>query len=88
MNLIMDPDVQTVAEFMQSNLPANRLVDVSGSLSKLAEVLWGHYERVAAPSVQLTLPQVTSLQQPTASESPPERGSVDGGSAVAAGACE
>ena len=44
MNLIIDPNIQAVAEYMQNTLSTNCLVAVSQGLAKLAPLLWGHYE--------------------------------------------
>ena len=44
MELILDPDVKAVAEFMQSQIPASRLVSVADGLAKLAPILWDKYE--------------------------------------------
>lgn len=45
MSLEIHPDVQTVAEFMQGNLPACRLVSISEALAALAPILWGRHGR-------------------------------------------
>ncbi len=42
MVLSADSDVQKVAEFMQENIPANRLAGVAMALNGLAPALWGH----------------------------------------------
>ena len=39
----MDPDVQSIAEFMLAHIPAARLVGVVAGLSAVAPILWGHY---------------------------------------------
>jgi hypothetical protein len=39
MKLVFDPDVQAVAEFMQSRIAVNRLVPVADGLAKMATVL-------------------------------------------------
>lgn len=44
MRLEMDEDLKLVAEFMQMNLPAARLVAVASALKAIAPVLWDHYE--------------------------------------------
>jgi hypothetical protein len=41
MNLEIDPDVKAVAEFMQSNVAADRLERVADAIGKLAPLLWG-----------------------------------------------
>lgn len=66
MNLAMDPDVQSVAEFMQRNLSADRLVDVCRSLALLSEPLWGHYPKAMAPAIQLEAQPISALQPPAA----------------------
>lgn len=41
--IAINDDVQTIAEFMQSNLPATRLVGVARALNQLAPILWGQH---------------------------------------------
>lgn len=53
MELRMDADLQSVAEFMQSNLPAAKLLHVAKSLAEVAPLLWGDY--AAEPVSALTL---------------------------------
>lgn len=43
MNLEIDQDVKAVAEFMQSNVAAARLVGVATAIGRLAPILWGRY---------------------------------------------
>jgi hypothetical protein len=43
MHLTLDDDVKLVAEFMQSNIPAARLVGVAAGILQLSNILWGHY---------------------------------------------
>jgi hypothetical protein len=43
MEIEIDPDVKAVAEFMQSNIPAARLVSITVALYQLAPILWGRY---------------------------------------------
>lgn len=57
MILILDADVQNVAEFMQRSLPMDRLLAVASSLNAVAPVLWGdgaclhlRAEPIASPS--------------------------------------
>lgn len=40
----IDPDLHAVAEWMQANIPAARLVAIAGYLNALAPVLWGRYQ--------------------------------------------
>jgi hypothetical protein len=43
MKVVMDEDVKRVAEFMQENVPADRLAAVARGVGQLAPILWGHY---------------------------------------------
>ena len=43
MDLIIDPDVKAVAEFMQRSLPPDRLAAVASGLAKLGPILWEQY---------------------------------------------
>lgn len=43
MDLEMDADVKAVAEFMQHNMAASRLVGVATAIGRLAPILWGRY---------------------------------------------
>lgn len=40
MNVVIDKDVQTVLEFMQSNIPMDRLCVVAAAIQPLADALW------------------------------------------------
>lgn len=53
MRLHADPDVQAVAEFMQRNIPAARLVGVATGLGMIAPALWGQHD--PSPVIPLTL---------------------------------
>jgi hypothetical protein len=45
MELLIDEDVRLVAEFMQSSLPASKLVSVAEGIRHLAPLLWGQHEK-------------------------------------------
>jgi hypothetical protein len=53
MNLVLDADVRAVAEFMQCNIVAMRLVPVVKALSEIAPILWGHYQPEEKPVLRL-----------------------------------
>jgi hypothetical protein len=53
MKIIIDPDVQAVAEFMQGKIPASKLVAIASALSALAPVLWGHNRAEEVEAVRL-----------------------------------
>jgi ABC-type phosphate transport system permease subunit len=40
----IDSDVQLVAAYMASNIPAARLVGVAKAMGEVAPLLWGSYE--------------------------------------------
>jgi hypothetical protein len=44
MELVIDPDIKTVAEFMQCRFSAARLVAVANGLASIAPLLWGQYQ--------------------------------------------
>jgi hypothetical protein len=55
---MFDADVLAVLDFMQSRVPAQKLVGVATAVRGLAETLWGHYPpqdvialRVAQPPI-------------------------------------
>ena len=41
MEVQLDPDVQRVAEFMQREIPADRVVAVAQGVAAVAPLLWG-----------------------------------------------
>jgi hypothetical protein len=43
MEIHMDPDVKKVLEFMETNLPIRKCVDVANAVKELAIPLWGRY---------------------------------------------
>lgn len=72
MEIILDSDVQAVAEFMQGRLPTARLVAVAEALSSLAPILWGKYQPEAVEVLRLRNSPLTTLScepriQPTSS---------------------
>jgi hypothetical protein len=51
--LIIDSDVKDVAEFMQSNMPAAKLVSVASAMAALAPILWGHFDAESVAALRL-----------------------------------
>jgi hypothetical protein len=45
MDFLIDDDLRVVAEFMQRNVAAAKLVPVAEAVHALAPLLWGHYSR-------------------------------------------
>lgn len=58
-NLIMDDDLKLVMEFMQSNMPASKLVGVAQALAAVAPVMWARYEREDVHALVLSVPPLT-----------------------------
>ncbi len=88
MELSVDPEVQAVLEFMQTNLPACRLVAIADSLPQLARLLWGRYPQEPCDVITLSVAKPVALlnrSQPNATESGLEQARADGDSAVATG---
>lgn len=87
MSLEIDPDVRAIAEFMQANFAATKLVTIAEALSALAPILWGCYGREAVTSLKLIPAPIFPDDQrtrSTASECGLGQCCVDGGSAGAA----
>jgi len=85
MEIEIDPDVKATVEFMQSNIPAARLVAVSEGVGSLAPILWGRYapERIETLSLAHNQPAMRSeISPPTASGSEPKCSDAGGGSAA------
>lgn len=60
MQLEMNPDVQRIAEFMQSEFPADQLRGLAEAVGKVAPVLWGRYSHTAVYPLHLNYPPVTN----------------------------
>jgi hypothetical protein len=63
MELRMDADLQSVAEFMQANLPAAKLVSVADSLSTVARLLWSHLPQEPCLPACLSVPKTSLCSQ-------------------------
>lgn len=87
MEVVFDADVQAVADFMQSKIPANRLVSVAEGLSRIAPLLWGQYPAEQVQVLQLQSPAIFSSDEPHIQSSAKGRslplGDVDGDSVAA-----
>ena len=56
--LEMDIDVKAVLSFMQRNIPADKLVSVSSSISKIAPCLWDRHKAIDIVPLSLTAPPI------------------------------
>lgn len=85
MQVSLNPEIQRVAEFMQREIPAERLIEVASGLATLAPVLWGHFRTPNMNGVILELkpPTLSCAKRSVASESPLVAGYVADGSARA-----
>ena len=63
----LDEDVHLVAEFMQHNLAAAKLVAVADALPKVAKLLWGEYPQEPCTPALLTVPK-TGQERPSQSD--------------------
>ena len=54
MEIKVDSDVQMVLEFMQTNIPASKLLSVVDSLSQIARPLWARYPQEPFVGMALT----------------------------------
>jgi hypothetical protein len=84
MPIIVDDDLRTVAEYMQANVPAAKLVATADALSAVAPLLWGRYERQAVVPLGLTLGHDPHTR-PSATERRPAEDAGGGSAAGAAG---
>ena len=85
MELIVDPDVKMVLEFMQDRLPACKLVAVADCLSPMARLLWGHYSSESCYALTLSVPKTPNPSPLSASESGPGIAYAGGDSEAARG---
>jgi hypothetical protein len=53
MQLQIDKDLHAVIEFMQGNIPANKLMSVAEKLPDLARVLWSHFPQELCVTAKL-----------------------------------
>jgi hypothetical protein len=60
MQVVMDEDVKKVAEFMQGNIPQDRLTAVANGVAELSESLWGHFPTETVASLRLKADPITS----------------------------
>lgn len=71
MEVRIDPDVKSVAEFMQRNVEASRLVGVASCLAGLAPLLWGDYRAESVSALRLAESPITldgPRRQPASTE--------------------
>jgi hypothetical protein len=67
MQLVVDDHLKAVLEFMQTNVPASKLIGLAESLPQMARLLWGHVPQ--EPVCALFI----GGSQPTASGCVPEK---------------
>jgi hypothetical protein len=88
MEIVLDSDVRAVAEFMQSNIPAAKLVSVADNLTAVARLLWSHFPQESCQAAAFNAPKtgLESRSLSDATESFPGKRCADGDS-VEAAAC-
>ena len=64
MDIVLDADIKAVAEFMQGNIPASKLLGVAEHLPALAKLLWGdcHQEPYTPMSLFASKPECDRSQ--------------------------
>jgi hypothetical protein len=64
MEVVLDSDVKAVAEFMQNNIPAAKLMGVAEALPTLASILWSKYPQEPIRAAAFDCPK-TGLENPS-----------------------
>jgi hypothetical protein len=85
MQVEIDEHVKSVLEFMQGNVPTEKLVGVASALAEIGKPLWGRFPQEAFVPFNFCESK-SGPSQPTASESAPVLACA-GGDSEAAGAC-
>jgi hypothetical protein len=62
MQIQVDPDVQAVLEFMQKNIPADKLIGVAIGIRDVAQALWGHNVHTSVLPMSLAPPDISETQ--------------------------
>jgi hypothetical protein len=52
--VVIDSDLQSVADFMQAHLPTSKLISVAEHLPKIARLLWGEFPQEPCQAFTLT----------------------------------
>jgi hypothetical protein len=71
MELIVDADLKKVAEFMQTEIPAGKLISVSEQIPKVARLLWSQFPQESCIGAVLTSCPITNGLLPASNESVP-----------------
>jgi len=75
MELVLDDDVKAVAEFMQGNITASKLISVASAIAALAPILWGRYAPEPITALALAAPQPSPSLSESATSPPAANGS-------------
>ena len=67
MSLIVDADVEAVAEFMQKNIAATRLLAVADGIAAMAPLLWGTYATEPVQALRLEASAIPAERTPATS---------------------
>jgi len=73
MGIKVDRDVETVLEFMERNVEADKLTRVAETVALLAPVLWFEFDILEKNSLVSFRPESNRGQQSTAIQLPPVR---------------
>jgi hypothetical protein len=69
LQLIADADVQRVLEFMQTNIPAGKLIGVANSIPEIARLLWTHHPQEPVAAIRLVVDPSEKLMLQSLSQS-------------------
>jgi hypothetical protein len=69
MNLELDEDLRSLAEYMQCHIAAEKLVAVAQGLAALAPLLWGHHDRRSITPLALRNEPISACDPHTRSAS-------------------
>ena len=63
MQIVTDENVKTVLEFMEANIPAERLIGVTDALPQMARLLWDHLPQEPVCPMRLSVTKPMSDQE-------------------------
>jgi len=64
MDFVCDFHVKKVLEFMQDNLPCDKLVGIAEGIAQIAPIIWGRYERTPVNPLALECPPIRATVPP------------------------
>ena len=65
MEVMIDPDVKAVVEFMDRHVPTSKRMGVANRLAEVAALLWGHYDPSDVHAMRLAIEPPCCDPEPT-----------------------